>query len=122
MVRKVATGTDDRGAGLAFGEDVLDASGVVTTGASDLSLLRQGKITEAEYIDRLVESATRHLEGAVTGERLEAIRSVVRAQFSALGAADELAADEPLQPQATASELGRATEPRLGALLRRVTA
>lgn len=102
MVRKVATGTDALSSGLALGEGTLDASGVVVAGESDLSLLRQGKITQAEYVERLVSSATRHLEGAVTAEHLEAIRSVVRAQFTA---------DESTE-----------SDPRLGALLRRVTA
>ncbi len=109
------------GAGFAVGEDALDVSGVVVTGESDLALLRQGKITQAEYLDRLVESATRHLEGALSDERLEAIRAVVRAQFHA---DDEILLDDGAADSGPAARgsLAVDTEPLLGGLLRRASA
>lgn len=110
------------GAGFVAGDGALDASGVVATGESELALLRQGKITPAEYLDRLVQCATRHLEGAVSDERLEAIRAVVRAQFHA---DDEILVDDGSADRSGSAARGLSavdTEPRLGGLLRRASA
>jgi len=59
---------------------VVDASGVVLAGRTDLDLLQGGHIDVAEYLRRHAESATAHLVGRVSEERLADLRELLVAQ------------------------------------------
>ena len=65
----------------ASGEEA-DASGVVGVGQTDRKLLVSGEITQEEYTARLVQSATRHLEGALSADRLAEVRELMQAQVA----------------------------------------
>lgn len=65
------------GPGIARG---IDASGVVAAGQTDLDLLRRGRIDLAEYVRRHADSATAHLVGRVSEERLADLRELLAAQ------------------------------------------
>ena len=59
---------------------VVDASGVVRAGQTDLDLLRGGRIELGEYLRRHAESATAHLVGRVSDERLADLRELLTLQ------------------------------------------
>lgn len=59
----------------------VDASGVVTAGASDAQLWRSGKITKQEFLERTVQRATAHLEGHVEAPRLAEMRELLMSQL-----------------------------------------
>jgi hypothetical protein len=46
-----------------------------------LRLLRQGEITEDEYLERRLDVETAHLKGKLSKARLAIVRSVVRAHL-----------------------------------------
>jgi hypothetical protein len=58
----------------------VDASGVVTAGQTDLELLRRGRIDLPEYVRRHADSATAHLAGRVSAERLADLRELLATQ------------------------------------------
>jgi hypothetical protein len=57
----------------------VDASGVVTAGQTDLELLRRGRIDLPEYVRRHADSATAHLTGRISAERLADLRELLAA-------------------------------------------
>lgn len=59
---------------------VVDASGVVQAGRTDLDLLQAGQIDVGEYLRRHAEGATAHLVGRVSEERLADLRELLVAQ------------------------------------------
>jgi len=62
------------------GEGVIDTSGVVAAGQTDLDLLRGRQIDVDEYVRRQAEAATAHLVGQVSAERLADLRELLAAQ------------------------------------------
>jgi hypothetical protein len=59
----------------------VDSSGVVSSGQSEHALLSAGKISVDEYIDMTVDRALAHLQGQVSGGRLEQMRQILRAEL-----------------------------------------
>jgi hypothetical protein len=62
-------------------EEGVDSSGVVASGASEISLLAAGKIGVDEYMDMTVERTLSHLREQVSTERYEMMRSVLRLEL-----------------------------------------
>lgn len=58
----------------------IDTSGVVEAGRADLDQLRQGSIDVGEYVRRQAVSATQHLVGQVSSERLADLRELLATQ------------------------------------------
>jgi hypothetical protein len=80
MVKRKETADSSQARAGAPARAVVDASGVVLAGRTDLDLLQAGDIDVAEYLRRHAEGATAHLVGRVSAERLADLRELLVAQ------------------------------------------
>lgn len=74
-------GSADLGDATDAGPVVVDGSATVASGQSEHALFRSGKIGLDEYMDMTVDRAVAHLQGAVSAQRLQLMRQVLREQL-----------------------------------------
>ncbi len=75
-----AGSTQRTGADFSVGAPSKD---VAATGDADLAALQRGELTRDEYLDRRVDNAVSHLQGALDAEHLQMLREQLREQLDA---------------------------------------